>query len=695
VPAQSPSGRKAQRALPAAPDRPSDALKAKLRALPDAAGVYLFRDSDTRVIYVGKAQSLRHRVRSYFAADSGGRLARTHELVSRIHDLEMFRTDTTQEALLLECTLIKRYRPRYNVRLKDDKFYLYIKVSVQEAWPRVYTVRSIQRDGARYYGPFTNAGAVRQTIKFLQTLFPFRTCRLEIDGKLQRACLLYYIKRCVAPCIGAVSQEDYRAVVGQTLDFLEGRADQVLGGLRREMAAAADELAFERAARLRDRLRSVESIVERQKIMSGHPDDIDALGLAVEGPEACVELFFIRRGKLVGKEPFVLEGTKDVPTAELVRSYLLQYYDSAASIPRRILIPEVVEDAQELQSWLAQKRGGPVELTVPQRGSRRALLAMVAEDARSTLNQQKAAWAADHARSEAMLRELQAQLDLPDMPARIECYDISNLQGTSPVGSMVVFKDGQPKRDHYRKFHIRGVSGSNDFAMLQEMLRRRFLRLGEDDAPEQPVDTRDSKAVAEAMEEAVAEAGVEDRAKGPRRAAAERRRQSGFEEVPDLVIIDGGKGQLAAALAVLRELELEGRFSIVGLAKEHEEVFRPGVSEPLTLPRQSPALHLVQRIRDEAHRYGVTFHRTVRGGRATRSLLDEVPGIGPKRKKALLRSFGSVTAVRRASREQLMGVPGMTRESVERLQEHLALDGASDPAQSGAPLAEPVGSGSR
>jgi len=610
-------------------------LADKLRGLPTKPGVYLMKDRADEVIYVGKAINLRNRVRSYFHA-SADHPPKVQELVSRVADIEFIVTDSELEALILESTLIKKHRPRYNVRLKDDKRYPYIKITWQEDFPRIYVTRQMQEDGARYFGPYASVSAVHQTLDLLRRLFPYRTCRREISGQDRRPCLYYHIGRCLGPCIGAVSREEYRALIERVALFLEGRTEEIIAGLRQRMEAAAEALEFEKAAALRDQIRAIERVVERQKVFSLTGGDQDVIALARDDAQACVQVFFIRNGKLIGREYFVLEGAEGEDTRTVMASFLKQFYDEAAYVPPRVLLPEEVDEVQVIERWLCSKRGDRVILQVPREGQERELVEMAVENAVATLAALRAQWEAETDKWVTALTQLQEYLHLPTPPTRIEGYDISNLQGTAATGSMVVFVKGVPRKSDYRRFRIRTVAGADDYAMLQEVLRRRFRRLGGGEQEEIP----------------------------------HRPQETAWAVLPDLILVDGGKGQLNAALEVLREFGLD-HLPVVGLAKREEELFLPGQSEPVVLPRHSPALFLVQRVRDEAHRFAVSYHRTVRRSATLASVLEEIPDIGPRRRRALLKHFGSLEAIRRASVEELAAVPGMTRRAAEQVKEHL------------------------
>ncbi len=615
-------------------------LKERLSALPSKPGVYLMKDALGQVIYVGKAINLRNRVRSYFQA-SNGQTRKLRRLVYNIADFEFIVTASELEALILECNLIKKHRPHYNVRLKDDKRYPYIKITMQEDYPRIYTVRRMQDDGARYFGPYTSSKAVRQTMEWLRKLFPYLSCKREITGNDRRPCLYYHIGRCAGPCIGAISKKEYRLLIQQIILFLEGKQERIIHGLQQQMEEAAQTLDYERAAALRDQVQALRTVIEKQRIVLAAGNDEDVIAFAREDGQACVQTFFIRGGKLIGREYFVLTGTQDEDAEEIMTSFVKQFYDQAAYVPPKILVQHNVDEAMVIESWLRQKRGTKVAIRVPRRGRGRELVKMVAENASDTLTQLRAEWAAEQAKQVTALEEVRKHLELDEAPTRIECYDISNIQGKAATGSMVVFVKGVARKSEYRRFRIKTVEGADDYAMLQEVLRRRFGRVaasrsqGADSGKEPPSDD-----------------------------------QSSWGILPDLLIVDGGKGQLNAALEVLTELGVE-EVPTIGLAKQQEEVFLSGRSKPLLLPRDSEGLYLLQRIRDEAHRFAIQYHRKLRKKKGLTSALDEIPGIGPKRRQALLKHFGSVDAIREASVEELAVVPGMNWEVAARVKEQL------------------------
>jgi excinuclease ABC subunit C len=615
----------------------SPQLKATLAKLPTKPGVYLLKDDRGRVLYVGKAQSLRNRVRQYWQSSRGTAQAplRIEQAMDRVYDIEYTIVDSVSEALLLEATLIKRHQPRFNVRLKDDKSYPYIKVTLGDDFPRIERTRKLPNDGSRYFGPYASASSVDEAMNLIRRLFPFRTCTIEIkEGRraLPRPCLLYHIKRCQGPCIEAISKADYNADIEQVMLFLEGKQELVVRRLREEMNAASQATDYERAADMRDKLRAVERTMESQKMAAFAKTEIDVLGFARSGGGAAVQLFAIREGTIVARDVFLLENVGDSADEEALSAFIKQYYTAASSIPPRVLVPFLPPDADELVALLESRRERKVDLAVPQRGERRELMDLAARNAADTLGREQARWLADEGKTLAALEELARALNLAAPPLRIECYDISTIQGTNTVGSMVVFEEGRPRSGEYRRFRVRTVEGTDDFASHREVLRRRFYR---------------------ALE---AEEGV-----------AEELRW----RLPDLVVIDGGLGQVNVAREVLDSLGLHD-MPAIGLAKEREEIFLPGINDPLVLPANSQSLYLLQRLRDEAHRFAITYHRKLRAKHQTRSLLDEVPGVGPARKRALLRVFGSTKQMKGATVDQIASVPGISRALAEKIHQGLS-----------------------
>ena len=619
----------------------------RLRITPEKPGVYMMKDSSDRVLYVGKAASLRNRISSYFGSQYNIS-PKIRKMVPRVADFEFIVTDSEAEALILECTLIKRFRPTYNARLKDDKSYPYLKIDLAEAFPQVYITRRVSQDGARYFGPFATAGSVRKTLALLKKLFPYRSCTKAITGKDARPCLEYYINRCVAPCIGLVDRQEYHKVVQQVIMFMEGKTETVVDDLRSKMADASEALEFERAAVLRDQIRNIQQVIEEQRIKvdSGSKHDLDAIAMAEGQDQAWVEAFFVRQGKLIGRDHFIMEGTQDDTPGHILGEFIKQFYQSAPFVPRSIILQHVPDEGGLIQEWLKAKRGGPVVLHRPLRGEQHKLIKMVAENATQGLSQMRAKWLSNSDAVQQAMAELQEELNLPDLPRRIECYDISNIQGTNAVGSMATFQEGMPRPADYRRFRIKTVDTIDDYAMMQEVLRRRFKRLaalrGKGSGEGRP-----SQAMA-----------------GPALA------DESWGRVPDLVLIDGGKGHLSAALEVFLEMGIDF-IPLASIAKENEWLFVPQTPEPIVLPGGSQAMYLVQRIRDEAHRFAITYHRKLRSRASISSSVDLVPGIGPKRKRMLLRRFGSLKGIREAAVDDIAAVQGMTRSLAVRLKETL------------------------
>ena len=644
-----------------------------LDTLPTNPGVYLMKDERAEIIYVGKAINLRNRVRSYFHAPYG-QDAKVWRLVERIRNIEFIVTESELEALVLECNLIKKHKPHFNIRLKDDKRYPYIKITWQEPFPKVFVTRRMDSDGARYFGPFTAVWAVHETLDTLRKIFPYLTCDRDITGRDKRACLYYDIGLCLAPCIGASTRDDYRAMIDRLCLFLQGKSEEVTAAIRAKLDEAVAKLEFERAARYRDQLQALARIAEHQKVVSMAMVDQDVVAFARDDGDACVQVFFVRGGKLLGREFFVLEGTEGENADEVLSSFVKQFYDEAAYVPPEILLPENIEEAQIIESWLRNQRGQTTVLKVPRQGQGRELVDMAAENAHATLTSLKAQWLADENRQMGAVAELQDALTLQNPPLRMECYDISNTQGTNSVGAMVVFERGATKKSDYRKFKIKTVEGADDFASLQEVLRRRFKRLLDarhDEGKRENAEAVDTQAQADAIQPSPSDPQRPKRddvkmSKISSRAKADE----SWARMPDLVIIDGGKGQLHAAHQVMRELGIEG-VNLISLAKQEEEVFMPGRADSLRLAKSSEALKLLQRIRDEAHRFGITYHRTLRTKRGLASQLDAIPGIGPRRRHALLVRFGSLDKIRQASVAELMTVDGMTRSAAQKLKDHL------------------------
>jgi excinuclease ABC subunit C len=605
----------------------SDHLQSILDSAPTKSGCYMMKDVDGKVIYVGKAINLRNRLRSYYHASAKQNL-KTRQMVHRITEIDWIVVGSELEALILEMNLIKKYRPHFNVRLKDDKRYPYIKVHWANAFPKLTVTRQMVNDGSRYFGPYTSVWAVHQTLDVLRRIFPYLTCDREITGEDKRACLYYDIKLCSAPCIGAINQDDYRQAIDDLCQFLSGRTEPILSRLHDEMQVAANELQFERAAALRDQVNAIEKVVERQKVVSNEYIDSDVIAMARSNGEACVQVFFIRGGKLIGREYFLLQGAEGSADANVMSGFIKQFYDQASMVPSQVLLPHEIEEAQIIKQWLSSRHpGDSFEILIPREGQQRELIQLAAENAADTLNALQARWQAEKHRQTEALAELQSALRLPVPPNRIECYDISNTQGTSAVGSMVVFEQGVPSKKLYRRFNIRSVSGPDDFASMEEVLMRRFNRW-------------------QAAQELIDQPG-------------EKVDQS-FALLPDLLIVDGGKGQLNRAVAVLEKYDLLDQIPVAGLAKQNEYLFIPGQSSPIMLTKGSQGLFLLQRVRDEAHRFAITSHRKKRTKSGLASRLDTIPGVGPARRKALLGKFGSIQNILSASVDEISAIPGIS-----------------------------------
>ncbi|HMO94715.1 MAG TPA: excinuclease ABC subunit UvrC [Tepidiformaceae bacterium] len=632
----------------------SEKLKKQLAALPPRPGVYLMRNAKGEVIYVGKAAKLRDRVRSYFGSPHMME-PKTRALREHIDDFEYIVVGNAGEALILEATLIKRHQPFFNIRLKDDKRYPYLKVDVQNPWPRVYITRRIEKDGARYFGPYASAGSVRATLDLTKKLFPWRSCTKEITGKDARPCLDYYIKRCIAPCTAYCTKEEYDEVIEQVILFLEGKSDDVLRRLRKQMEHHAGEMEYERAAQVRDQLRSIERTVERQMVSTTRNEDVDIFGLARDGDQALVQVFFVRGTQMIGRDQYAVEGVHDETDGAVLTNFLLQYYEGAQYVPKLVAIPHEAQDRDAMEQLLSEKRGSLVEVRVPERGEKRRLVELATDNAKEALALARVKWMADATKTEQALDQLREELALAEIPHRIECYDNSNIQGTNPVSSMVVFIDGKPANNQYRRFKVKTIEGANDFATMQEILRRRFGRHARRGK------SAESKVESNGLAATIAE-GIEDSESTAQKDEA--------WDLPVLVIIDGGKGQLGAAVQTMRELGVH-HIPAVGLAKRFEELFVPDEDEPIVLPRGSEALYLVQRIRDEAHRFAITFHRQVRQKSSIQSALDTIPGIGPKRKRALLKKFGSVKQIREADVEEIASTVGFTMALAEKVKAEL------------------------
>lgn len=598
----------------------SDNIKNALAVLPEKPGVYLMHDASGKVIYVGKAVVLKNRVRSYFR-NLASHTPKVKAMVAKIAEIETIVTSSEVEALILECNLIKKYRPRYNISLKDDKTYPYLKVTLQEDFPRLYVTRRQLRDGARYYGPYADAGAMHATVKLLRSMFPLRTCRkMNVD----RPCLNYHIKRCLAPCAGYISKADYHKMIKSVCMVLDGRTTELERDLKQQMQEAADNYAFEEAARLRDQLQAVARLNEAQKAVTNNGGDMDIFGLGQDMTGLCVQLFFVRKGKLIGRDNFFMPDGGDTPQ-EVMTAFVKQYYNEATFIPKEVVLPYLPEadEKQLIETWLADKAQRRVELLLPQRGVKKDLLKLANENAVKLLNERLRKGSLSLKNDLQAAEELQQALGLEHPLERMDCFDISHTQGSETVASMVVFRNGTSSKKDYRRYKIVSAEGKpDDFKSMQEVVYRRY---------------RD------------------------------------YEDLPSLVVIDGGKGQLSSALEVIRGLGLDD-LPVVGLAKREEEIFKPHQSESIMLDREGAALHLIQRIRDEAHRFAITYHRKLRGKRNLVSVLDRVEGIGPKRRQELWKAFKTLDAMRAASVEELAEVEGMNHAAAQTLYDFFRLD---------------------
>jgi excinuclease ABC subunit C len=589
--------------------------------IPDTPGSYQFKDGLGRVIYVGKAKNLRARLSNYFQ-NPAHLPARTAQMVATAESVEWIQVRNDVEALMLEFSLIKQHQPRFNIRLKDDKSYPFLAVTLDDEWPRAMVMRGTKRKGVRYFGPYGHAYAIRETLDLLLRTFPIRTCsdnKLGRHQKLGRPCLLFHIEKCSGPCVKEIDRAAYDVLVGELIDFLDGDTEAIVGRLETEMRQAADELEFERAARLRDRLETVRKAIAKQQMVVDKAEDVDVVGIADDELEAAVQVFFVRRGRVVGRKGFVIDKVEDVSPGELVDTVLegLYYDPPPMGVPKQVLVPVPSADPDLYQRWLTEQRGSRVTVRVPQRGDKRALLETVTRNAAEEFTRHRLRRASDHNTRAKALNELQAALGLPTAPLRIECYDMSHIQGSDYVGSMVVLEDGLPAKSQYRRFKIKGDQGNDDFAAMEQVLTRRLTNyLAERERP-----------------------------------ASERGR---FAYPPQLLLVDGGKGQLSVAERVVAELGLTDEIPLASLAKRFEEVYVPGRAEPVRIPRQSEALYLLQRVRDEAHRFAITYHRELRGKRMTRSVLDDISGLGPVRQKRLVKELGGVGAVKKASLDQLL-----------------------------------------
>ena len=604
-------------------------------SIPDAPGSYQFKDAEGRVIYVGKAKSLRSRLSNYFQ-NPGNLHSRTRQMVETAETVEWIQVANEVEALMLEFSLIQRHKPRFNVRYTDDKSYPFLCLTTVDEWPRAMVMRGNRKKGNRYFGPYGQAYAIRDTLDLLLRTFPIRTCtdnKFRHHEKLGKPCLLFHIEKCAGPCVGEVTPDDYAGMVADLASFLEGDTDEIIAKLEAQMQAASAELEFELAAHLRDRLVAVRKAVEKQQMVFNRNEDVDVIGLHDDELEAAVQVFYVRKGRVMGRRGFVVDKAEDLDRPELVSRVLERLYfeDNPVGSPKEVLVPDLPADPDLYEEWLSEARESKVRIRVPQRGDKRALQATVTQNAQESFNRHRLKRTSDHNSRARALRELQQHLDLPLAPLRIECYDMSHIQGTDYVGSMVVMEDGLPKKSDYRRFKIQSVPGNDDFAAMEEVLTRRFSAYLKE--RERPVEAREGR----------------------------------FSYPPQLLVVDGGKGQLSVAVRVLDELGLREEIPVVSLAKQFEEVFVPGRSDSIRLPRQSEALYLLQRIRDESHRFAITFHRQLRDKRMTRSALDGIEGLGPVRKARLTKELGGVNAVKRAELDTLKNLPWLPDEVAENV----------------------------
>ena len=605
-------------------------------SIPDAPGSYQFRDADGRIIYVGKAKSLRSRLSNYFQKNLP---TRTAAMVRTAESVEWIQVDNELEALMLEYSLIKEHRPRFNIRLVDDKSYPFLAITESDEWPRAMVMRGKKKKGVRYYGPFGHAYAIRETLDLLLRTFPIRTCsdnKLAHHEKLGRPCLLYHIEKCSGPCVGEITPADYDELVQSLISFLDGDTDDVIRELEERMATAADSYEFELAARLRDQLGSVNKAIEKQQMVGARDDNFDVFGIHGDELETAVQIFLVRRGRVVGRRGFIVDRVEDLTEEELTDKVLEGVYaeEPAMGYPKQVFVPVPSSDPELYSAWMGELRGSQVEIRVPQRGDKRALIETVTRNAQESFNRHRLKRSTDHNSRARALNELQEYLGLDSSPLRIEGYDMSHIQGTDYVGSMVVIEDGLPKKSDYRRFKIKTVDGNNDFAAMAEVLERRLKAYVAD--KEKPVEQRGR-----------------------------------FAYPPNLIVVDGGKGQLSASLEILDSMGLRDEIPIVSLAKQFEEVYVPGRSDPIRIPRQSEALYLLQRLRDESHRFAITYHRQLRGKRMTKSALDDIVGLGPSRKARLLKELGSVKAVKAASEEDLRSLSWLPDNVAANVWNHL------------------------
>lgn len=617
-------------------------LQDKLKNLPEKPGIYIMRDEDNEIIYVGKAKNLKNRVKQYFQS-SKNHSPKVIAMVERIRNLEYIITDSELEALILECNLIKKHKPKYNILLKDDKHYPYIKVTINEDYPRIMMTREIKKDGAKYFGPYTDVGAVYRTIELINKLFQIRSCSkniAKIAGK-ERPCLNFHIGRCMAPCQGNVDKQAYKEMVKGIIMVLDGKQEEMIGELEQKMQQAAENLDFERAAEMRDSIAALRKIGERQKIISSSLVDQDVIAMAREDGEACMQVFFIRGGKLIGREHFLLDGGDLDDHGEVISSFIKQFYNGGTYVPKEIILQHAIEDIDIIEHWLSEKRGNKVTLTVPQKGEKQKLIEMVSKNAQDTVKLLMEKYKQDEQKTSGAIKELAEYIGLSKAPKRIEAFDISHLQGVENVGSMIVFENGKPKNRDYRRFKIKYVDGANDYESMREVLERRF---------------RHGLKEREQLEQA--EKDVED---------------GKFSAFPDLILIDGGLGQVHAVMPVLQELDI--KVPVCGMVKDDKHRTRGLIynEQEIPIPISSHAFRLITNVQDEAHRFAINYHRSLRSKTTVKSQLDEVPGIGPARRQALLKKFGSLKNIKTASIEELSAVPGMNKKAAEMIYNYFNL----------------------
>lgn len=617
-------------------------LEEKLKKLPDNPGVYLMKDETNDIIYVGKAISLKNRVRQYFQS-SKNHSPKVRAMVANIEDFEYIMTDSELEALILECNLIKKHRPKYNILLKDDKQYPYIKVTMEEDFPRVILTRDIKKDKNIYFGPYESTKVIRDTLEVIKKLFPIRTCKKNLNSikKGDRPCLYYYIDQCHGPCIGNIGKEEYREIIRKVCRFLDGKYEDLINELRQEMEASSKNLNFEKAANIRDKINSVEKVMERQKIISLDMIDQDVVVIALGEEESIVQMFFIRSGKLTGSEQLILDTKDEIDLKEILSSFIKQFYLTSSFIPKEILLQQELEEALVMERWLTSKKGQRVYIKAPQRGDKKRLVDMALKNALEALENLKSKVAIEEARTIGALEEISQKLDLTYVPTRIEAFDISNTQGTNSVASMVVFEKGKPSKKDYRRFKIKGIEGPDDYASMAQVMKRRFKR------------------------------GLEEKAK--LKSEGKDPELGKFSRLPDLILIDGGRGQLNAAISSLRELGID-YIPTISLAEKNEEIYMDNMEEAIVIPKNNLGLQLLQRVRDEAHRFAISYHRSLRGKDNIRSILEDVPNIGPSRRRSLLKHFGSIEKMRRASFEELSKVEGMNQKAALSIIEYFGMD---------------------